>query len=194
MDHSDATAERERRLGCGHPIPSLLRRKGAIRASLPANCSRDRVRQIECDGLVHIISVSVMMCLGEFLASLTYNISVSALNLGISRVGEVSRAESFRCQLCRLVTNRIIVASARHYSVGTANMKIESPSAAFPEAFLSNVLRHNSAPYRTSLVYFWNLVKRSVRLLDRFSAHLKNTRKSYCFNNTKRVSCVRANL
>jgi hypothetical protein len=73
-------------------------------------------------------------------------------------------------------------------------MKIESPRAAVPEAFLSNVLRHNSAPYRTSLVYFWILVKRSVRLLERFSAHLKNTRNSSGFNNTTRDSCVRADL
>jgi hypothetical protein len=64
-------------------------------------------------------------------------------------------------------------------------MKIESPRASYSEAFLSNVPNHKNAPYRTSLVYFWILVKHSVRLLDRLSAHLKNTRNSSGFNNTK---------
>src|ERR1017187_3559998 len=66
MDRSNAAAERERRLVCGHPVPSLRRWQWATTASLLANCSLDSVLPIECDGLVHVIPVSVLIWLGGF--------------------------------------------------------------------------------------------------------------------------------
>jgi hypothetical protein len=58
MDGSDATAECERGLVCSHPFPGLWRWQWATTASLFEHCPLDSVRLIECDVLVHIISIS----------------------------------------------------------------------------------------------------------------------------------------
>jgi hypothetical protein len=52
MDRSDATAQRERRLGRRHPVPRFLRRKRAT----PAGSASDLVRLIECAERIHIIA------------------------------------------------------------------------------------------------------------------------------------------
>ena len=54
MESSDATAERERRLVCGHPVPSFLRRKRATLASPFAGCRRCFGRLIERDVRVRL--------------------------------------------------------------------------------------------------------------------------------------------
>ena len=81
MDRRDATSEREGGFVCGHPSTILQRRQWATIASPLANGSLDSVRLI--DGLVHIISVSVLIWLGEFLVNTT--IDASLRNLVISR-------------------------------------------------------------------------------------------------------------
>ena len=83
MDRRDATSEREGRFVCGHPSTILQRRQWATIASPLANGPLDSVRLIECDGLVHIISVSVLIWLGEFLVNTC--IDASLRNLVISR-------------------------------------------------------------------------------------------------------------
>src|ERR1017187_3584231 len=58
MDRSNAAAERERRLVCGHPVPSLRRWQWATTASPFWGCTRGLVRLVERDARVHIFRLS----------------------------------------------------------------------------------------------------------------------------------------
>src|SRR5436190_19733624 len=61
MDRSDTAAQRERRLVCSHPVPSLLRRQRATPARPFWGCPLSIVRLIERDVRVHGFSALISL-------------------------------------------------------------------------------------------------------------------------------------